>query len=102
MASETENLRIEERVRDFIARNLLYSETGFTYTDDTSFLQEGIIDSLGVLELVEFVQKSFGVNVKQTEVTRANFDSVATLAVFVRGKLAESRESETPNQAQLL
>lgn len=102
MASETENLRIEERVRDFIARNLLYSETGFTYTDDTSFLQEGIIDSLGVLELVEFVQKSFGVKVKQTEVTRANFDSVATLAVFVRGKLAESPEPETPKQAQLL
>lgn len=99
MASGPERLQIEERIRDFIACNLLYSETGFTYADDTSFLQEGIIDSLGVLELVEFVQKSFGVKVNQAEVTRGNFDSVATLAAFVRGKLAGAPESETLRRA---
>ena len=90
MTVEAHNCEIEIRIREFVASNLLYSETGFTYADETSFLQEGIIDSLGVMELVAFVQKTFGVNVDQQEVTTAHFDSVAKLAAFVRRKLADS------------
>lgn len=78
--------QIEPAIRDFIARSLLYSEGGFPYVDDVSFLEEGIIDSLGVMELVEFVTKTFNVKVEQSEVTPAHFDSVVRLAAFVRGK----------------
>jgi acyl carrier protein len=77
---------IEPRIKDFIAQNLLFSAEGFTYSDDASFLQEGIIDSLGVMELVEFVQKEFGIPVAQAEVTPEHFDSVVRLAAFVRRK----------------
>jgi acyl carrier protein len=77
---------LEPVIRDFLARNLLYSPDGFNYSDQTSFLQEGIIDSLGVMELVEFVSKQFGIKVKQREVTPDNFDSVANLVAFVRAK----------------
>lgn len=86
MTNQTESLQIEQPIRDFIAQNLLFSDSGFTYSDDASFLQEGIIDSLGVMELVEFVQKTFGFKVEQHEVVRENFDSVARLATFVRRK----------------
>jgi len=79
---------IEQLIREFIAVNLLYSTEGFAYADDVSFLREGIIDSLGVLELVAFVEKQFRVTVAQHEVTPDNFDSVAKLAGFVRSKLA--------------
>ena len=81
---------IEQPIREFIAVNLLYTE-GFAYADDTSFLREGIIDSLGVVELVAFVQKQFGIVVTQNEVTPDNFDSVARLAAFVRNKLAANK-----------
>jgi acyl carrier protein len=84
--SQNDNPEIEHAIRDFIARNLLYSDTGFTYADDTSFLKQGIIDSLGVVELVEFVQTTFGIKVNQQDVTPAHFDSVAALAAFVREK----------------
>lgn len=94
MTFQGDNLQIEENIRDFLVRNLLYSDAGFIYSDDASFLQEGIIDSLGVIELVEFVQKTFGVRVNQQEVTTANFDSVAKLAAFVRGKQNDTRQSE--------
>jgi acyl carrier protein len=87
MTNATQPPQIEKDIRDFIAANLLYSPDGFAYADDASFLQEGIIDSLGVVELVAFVQKQFGVTVDQSEVTPDNFDSVARLAAFVRGKL---------------
>ena len=80
--------QIEKDIRDFIATNLLYSTDGFAYTDDASFLQEGIVDSLGVVELVAFVQKQFGVTAAQNDVTPENFDSVAKLAAFVRSKQA--------------
>jgi acyl carrier protein len=89
MSTNHHSQQIEPAIRDFIARSLLYSEDGFAYADDASFLEEGIIDSLGVMELVEFVTKTFNVKVEQSEVTPAHFDSVARLAAFVRGKSTE-------------
>jgi len=84
--TNTQSNSIEPEIRDFIARNLLYSTEGFPYTDEASLLREGIIDSLGVVELVEFVQKQFGLKVDQQEVVPENFDSVARLAGYVRRK----------------
>ena len=80
------NQEIEEPIRNFIASNLLYSKDGFNYPDDASLLREGIIDSLGVVELVEFLQTHFNVKVEQQEVRPDNFDSVAKMAAFVRRK----------------
>lgn len=88
MTNAADNQPIESLIREFTASNLVYSTEGFAYADDVSFLQEGIIDSLGVLELVAFVQKRFDVVVAQQEVMPENFDSVAKLAAFVRSKLA--------------
>ena len=53
---------IEDQLKDFLAKNLLFSGDGFPYSDDASFLGEGIIDSLGVMQLVEFVGKQFGIS----------------------------------------
>ena len=77
---------IEQPIRDFIATRLLYSNEGFTHADDASLLKEGIIDSLGVVELVEFLQAHFQVKVEQQDVRPDNFDSVAKMAAFVRRK----------------
>ena len=73
-------------IRTFIAENLLFSVDGFPYGDDDSFLKEGIIDSLGVMDLVAFVGKSFGITVAPEEVTPANFDSVSKLADYIDRK----------------
>ena len=86
MSSKAQIPGIEEEIRRFVATNLLYSESGVGYADDASFLDEGIIDSLGVMELVEFVQTCFDVEVVQSEIVPDNFDSVAKLAAFVRNK----------------
>ena len=73
-------------IRTFIAENLLFTVDGFPYADDDSFLKQGIIDSLGVMDLVAFVGKSFGITVAPEEVTPANFDSVNKLAEYIRRK----------------
>jgi acyl carrier protein len=73
-------------IRTFIAENLLFSVDGFPYADGDSFLKEGIIDSLGVMDLVAFVGQSFGITVAPEEVTPANFDSVSKLADYIDRK----------------
>ena len=73
---------------DDLAQNLTFSEEPFDLADTASFLQQGVIDSLGVVELVDFAHREFGVEVKPAEVTPANFDSVAALAGYIRRKQA--------------
>lgn len=81
-------MEIEAAIRAFVARNLLFTEDGYSYPDGASFLREGIVDSLGVLELVDFAGATFGIRVEPAEVTPDNFDSVTRLAAFVRRKQA--------------
>lgn len=79
-------MELEAQIRDYIAQNLLFSDTGFAYSDDASFLQEGLIDSLGVMDLVMYATSSFGISVDRREVTPQNFDSVNKLAGYIRRK----------------
>jgi acyl carrier protein len=85
-------MEIEPRIRDYVARNLLFSDDGFGYDDDASFLQEGIVDSVGVLELVLFVEETFGVEVNDQEIIPDNFDSVDKLASYIRSKTANGKQ----------
>ena len=74
------------RIRDYVARNLLFSENGFQFGDDASFLEEGIVDSMGIIELVTFVEGQFGVLVADRDLIPDNFDSVNKLAAYIRGQ----------------
>ena len=80
-------MEIETQIKSYIAKNLVFSGDEFKYSDDASFLEEGIVDSLGVMELVSFVEDRFGVAVDDQEITPDNFDSVGKLAAYIRRKL---------------
>lgn len=88
MAQDTET--ITTKIRDYVSRNFLFSDHGFDYPDDASFLEEGIIDSLGIIELVSFVEKEFGIAVADQELLPSNFDSVNKLGAFINGKLVSA------------
>jgi acyl carrier protein len=79
-------MTIETQIKDYIAENLLFSDNGFNYPDDASFLEEGIVDSQGVMELVMFVEETFGITVDDMDIVPDNFDSVSQLASYVQGK----------------
>lgn len=74
-----------ERLRAFIAANF-YVPTGQTVDEIPSFLDHGIIDSTGVLEIVTFVEREFGIVVSDHELVPSNFDSLAALSAFVGRK----------------
>lgn len=77
---------IEETLRTFIAENIIFSSDGFPYTDETSFLENGIVDSTTVLELVLFIEQQFSISIKDSEVIPENFDSISCLAKFIKSK----------------
>lgn len=80
-----ENTR--EMIRQYIASNILFTDNGYPYSDEASFLNEGIVDSMNVLELVMFVEQNFGVKVDDQDIIPDNFDSVAKLASYVESKV---------------
>lgn len=79
-------MNIETQIRIYIAENLLFSNDGYKFPDDASFLEEGIVDSQGVMELVMFVEEEFKITVDDEDITPDNFDSVSLLADYVKRK----------------
>jgi acyl carrier protein len=73
-------------IRTYLAQNILFSGNTYPYPDEASFLDEGIVDSMNVLEIVGFVEKRFGIKVNDQEIVPDNFDSVSKLAAFVAKK----------------
>jgi len=80
--------KVANLIRSHIAHNILFSGDNYPHPDDASFLDEGIVDSMNVLELVSFVEERFGIKVDDHEIVPANFDSVSKLAYYVHGKMA--------------
>ncbi len=77
---------IEPTVRKFVADNFLYREGVDSFPDTASFLDAGLIDSTGILELVAFLEKTFAIHVADNEVVPENLDSIQQLAAYVRRK----------------
>jgi acyl carrier protein len=77
---------VAARIRDYLSRNFLFSDQGFEYDDDASFLELGIIDSFGFMELLQWVQQDFSISVADDELVPDNFDSVRKLSMFIGEK----------------
>ena len=73
-------------IKQFIRENFLFGKE-ITFSDDDSFLQMGLIDSTGVLELVAFLEGTFGIRIGDEELLPENLDSVNRITQFVESKL---------------
>ncbi len=76
---------VKREVRNFIQNDLLYGNE-VTFSDDDSFLEYGLIDSTGILELIRFLEDRFQFSVEDDEVTPENLDSINRLENFVLRK----------------
>ena len=77
------------KVREFIVENFLFGD-GESLKNDTSFMEEGIIDSTGILELVFFLEETFGLSVEDEELVPENMDSLQSITRFIERKLDSS------------
>jgi len=76
-----------EKIRSFVVSNF-YLPSGARLKDDTSLIEEGIIDSTGVLELLAFVEKEFGIRTADEDIVPENFDGIARITAFVEARRA--------------
>ena len=86
---------IAQALRKFVAENFLFGQE-MTFSDHDSFLEQGVIDSTGVLELVAFLEEHFQIAVDDEELTPENLDSIDRLVQFVATKLELSQASTGP------
>lgn len=75
-----------EMVRDFLVETFLLTGNDVELQGDTSLLEEGIVDSTGVLDVILFVEQTFGISVADEDVVPDNFDSVNKIAAYVDRK----------------
>ena len=79
---------IEQELREFVINNFLFGQGGDGLSNDDSFLEKGIIDSTGVLELVAFLEEKFQITLQDEELVPANLDSINYLVGFLQRKLS--------------
>ena len=90
MQSPNTTTEIEAAVRAFIAENYLFKATSESLSDTDSFLALGIINSMGVLELINFIESTYGIRIDDDEVVPDNLDSVRRVTDYVRRKLGHA------------
>ena len=75
-----------DMLRKFILEDYLFTDDQAALQDDTSFLEEGILDSMGILEIIMFLEDEFGVKVANDEMIPSNLDSIKNLLAFIDRK----------------
>lgn len=86
MASKTGTAGMEEQLKSFIVNNFLLGDKNRAIKNDESFLQGGIIDSTGVLELVNFIEDTYRIKVEDEELVPENLDSIQNLVTYIQRK----------------
>ena len=83
-----------QKIRAFVVENYLFGEDGKLGNDD-SFMETGIIDSTGILELVRFLESTFGIKVADEELIPNNLDSINKIVAFLQAKLPSPAAPES-------
>ena len=77
---------IKNKLKEFIAENILFSDNGYPYQDSDSFLEKGIVDSMNVMEIVAYVEDNFDIEVEDLDIVPSNFDSITNISTYVQNK----------------
>jgi acyl carrier protein len=75
--------QVTARVRDYVTENFLYLRPDFSIGENDSLLGKGIIDSMGVIEVITFVQDEFGITIADDDITEENLGTLAAIARYV-------------------
>jgi len=77
---------LETEIRAFVVENFLFGQDDETLTAQSSLVESGIIDSMGVAEIVAHIESRYGVTVGDDELVPDNLDSISRIAAFVARK----------------
>jgi acyl carrier protein len=86
--------KIKQQIIEFITTNFLFDEENKSLGEADSLLEGGIIDSTGVLELVAFIEETYGIKVEDEEIIPENLDSINDITFYVTSKLSQSKVAD--------
>jgi acyl carrier protein len=85
---------IQQQIREYIVDNILFGD-GKNLQPDTSFQEEGVFDSMGLLELIAFLEDTYDISVEDDDLTIENLGSVQDVSRLVQRKLLKARQPKT-------
>lgn len=77
---------IKDKLRLFILENFLFTDDQSKLNNEDSFMDQGIIDSTAVLELIFYLEEEFAIKVEVEEMVPANLDSIDKVTRFIESK----------------
>jgi acyl carrier protein len=86
---------IKQQIVDFITTNFLFDDNQKGLGEKDSLLETGVIDSTGVLELIAFIEETYGIKVEDEEIIPENLDSILDITYFIEQKLSANRAAVT-------
>jgi acyl carrier protein len=80
--------KVREAVRRYLDENFLYMRPNFILGDDDRLLERGVVDSMGVAEMVTFIEEEFGIETSDEDISESNLGSLSAIGRFVCRKRA--------------
>lgn len=79
--------QLEQEVRQFIVDNFMFENGNGSFSNEDSFLETGLVDSMSIMTLVEFVKEKYAISIEDEELVPDHWDSVSRIASFVQSRL---------------
>ncbi|NET59030.1 MAG: acyl carrier protein [Symploca sp. SIO2E6] len=79
--------QLEQIIKDHIVKEFMYNKSDVLLSNDLPLIKEGIIDSMGIFQLINFIEQQFGFTLNPEEVSRKNFQTINAIKSFVITKL---------------
>ena len=80
-------MNIKDLIKQFIYTEILYGQENIRLEETTQLLDEGIIDSLGIMKLLAFLEETFSIRMSEDELIPENFESVGVISLLVEKKI---------------
>jgi acyl carrier protein len=86
---------IKQQIIDFITNNFLFDDAQTSLNEKESLLETGVIDSTGVLELIAFIEETYGIKIEDEEIIPENLDTILDITYFIKQKLSTVRAQQS-------
>jgi acyl carrier protein len=83
---------INDQIRNFLVENFIFDNDKVALKDEDSFIENGVIDSTGILELTSFVEETYNIVIRDEEMVPENLDSINALVTFIQAKQGEKTD----------
>lgn len=80
-------MKIQEKLQQFILEKILNNQNDLDFQTSTNLIEDGIIDSLGIMKLLTFIEESFSVQVSDDDLVPENFVTTESISTLVMDKL---------------